>query len=346
MSDLVKRGVLDELEELNAWFAEAKRQLGMSQKADRGRVMATISKLGGEIERMKEEQLLVANYYNYAEWGYIVRAARDGGAEKAYAIELPEECKKLPTGWVLRENGLDYGVAMKLLPKVQKLIIQALAHIAKVKDEEEEGWAEATTKKLIEDFANSTDPDELTEALFMFVNDLQPEDPETTWVEAAAAAAVALEKATDLPLQATDELIAYAYGEGVEITKKHLAFIEQSDYREAKWFDYLLTAYLRKSNQVSEDEVEAVSKLKHRAFELWKCYELESANDPLRPKLMKRIFAPSVSVAMLEAACNEVCRLDREGNALISDEWADAVVEAVAKANGGDALVVTTEKTN
>lgn len=345
MSDLVKRGVFDELEELNAWFAEAKRQLGMSQKADRGRVMATISKLGGEIERMKEEQLMVANYYNYAEWGYIVRAARDGGAEQAYAIELPEECKKLPTGWIVRKNGLDYDTAMKRLPKVQKLVIQALAHIEKVKDEEEEGWAEATTKKLIEDFANSTDPDALKEGLFMFVNDVEEEDPETTWVDAADAAAVALEKATDLPLQATEELIAYAYDEGVEITKKQLAFIEESDYRETKWFDYLLTAYLQKSARVSKDEVEAVSDLKRRALELWKCYELESSNDPLRPKLMKMFFAPSVSVAMVEAACNEVCRLDREGNnALTSDEWADAVVEAVAKANGGDALVVTTEK--
>ena len=343
MSDLVKKGVFDELEELNAWFAEAKRQLGMSQKADRGRVMASISKLAGEIERMKEEQLLVANYYNYADWGYIVRAAKDGGAEKAYAIELPDECKKLPTGWVLREGGLDYGVAMKLLPKVQKLIIQALAHIEKVKDEEEDGWAEATRAGLIEDFVSSTDPDALIEALFMFVNDVAEEDPETTWVGAMDWARGALEKAGDLPLLAVEELLTYAEEEGVEITKRQLDLIENSDFGAYKWFDYLLTNCLRKSTRATAEEVEEITELKQKALDLWKCYEVVSANDPNRPTLTKRVYAPSVSVAMIEVACKEVYRLKDEGDDLTTDEWADAVVEAVASVNDGNALVLTAE---
>lgn len=346
MSDLVSKGLFDDLIEINEWFSEAKRQLGMSQKADRGRVMATINKLAGEIERMKEEQLLVANYCNYAEWGYIVRAARDSGQETANSIELPEECKTFPTGWVLRDNGMTYGAAKKRLPTTQKLVKEALAHIESVKHEEEEGWAETMKQKLIEKFVSSTDPAELEEELFMFARDVEEEDPETTWVEAADSAAAALEKATDLPVKAVEELIAYAYEQGVEITKQHLGFIEGSAFSTQRWFDYLLANCLRKTNRATEQEVEVIKELKQKALDLWRCYEVVSANDPTRPTLTKKVYAPGVSVEMIDAACREVYRLEEEGGERETDAWSDAVVKAVAATNEGNALVISTEKTS
>jgi len=324
---------------LEEWFADIRRAAGCGDNADTGAVLRAVEAMSRKLEACEEQQVAVARSRGYRYWGAYYNAVMSEVPE-AVPIELPTTYNEVPLDWFRGEGKPSYDKCLKRLPKTHKVIRKALAYIAEYEPIEGEEWAEEMRKELYDRFINSKDPDAFEKECLDLIYEVEEEDPETTWVEAADAAAVALEKATDLPLQATEELIAYAYDEGVEITKKHLAFIEQSDYRESKWFDYLLTACLRKSNQVSEGEVEAVSKLKHRAFELWKCYELESANDPLRPKLMKRIFAPNVSVAMIEAACNEVCRLDREGNALISDEWADAVVAAVAAANGGNALVI------
>jgi hypothetical protein len=83
-----------------------------------------------------------------------------------------------------------------------------------------------------------------------------------------------------------------------------------------------------------------ITELKRQALDLWKCYEVVSACDPNRPTLTKRIYAPSVSVAMIDAACREVHRLKEECDDLATDEWADAVVAVVAAANDGNALVI------
>jgi hypothetical protein len=345
MSDLVKKGVFDELTELNEWFAEMRSILGISQKADKGRVKAATSKLVSEIKGMKEEQTLVANSYGYSEWGYIVRASRDSGQELSNSIELPEECKKCPTGWVMCENGLSYAAAKKRLPATQKLVLETLAHIENVKHQEEEGWAEEARQSLIELFVNSTDPTELEEKLFRFARDVEDEEPETTWVEAVDWARGALEKGYDLPLLAVEELLAYAEENKVEITKTHLGFIEESDYAINRWFDYLLTTSLRKTNRATAEEVEAITKLKTRALGLWKCYEEVSANDPNRPKMKRWVYDPSVSVAMLEVACSELDRLMKSGDTTTTVDWTNAIVEAVASVNDGNPLVVV-EKTN
>lgn len=328
---------------LEEWFADIRRAAGCGDNADTGAVLRAVEAMSRRLEECEDQQVAVARSRGYRYWGAYYNAVMSEVPE-AVPIELPAAYNEVPVGWFRgwkvggKHQALDK--CEKQLLKTHKVIRKALAYIKEQEAYEGEEWGNEQRSAVLTGFMESTDPNSFENECLKLAYEMEEEDPETTWVEAADAAAVALEKATDLPLQATEELIAYAYDEGVEITKKHLAFIEKSDYREAKWFDYLLTAYLRKSNQASEDEVAAVSKLKHRAFELWKCYELESANDPLRPKLMKRVFAPSVSVAMLEAACNEVCRLDEEGNALISDEWADAVVAAVAAANDGNALVI------
>jgi hypothetical protein len=86
--------------------------------------------------------------------------------------------------------------------------------------------------------------------------------------------------------------------------------------------------------------VEAITELKKKALDLWKCYELVSANDPNRPAMKKRVYDPAVSVAMLEVACKEVYRLTEEGDTSTTNDWADAVVEAVATVNDGNSLVV------
>jgi len=79
MNDLIKQSLFDELVELNDWFASLKTSLDLSPKADRGRVMACVSKLATEMAEMKQEQAMVARHCSYESWGYLVRAARDGG---------------------------------------------------------------------------------------------------------------------------------------------------------------------------------------------------------------------------------------------------------------------------
>jgi hypothetical protein len=144
MSDLIKQSLFDELVELNDWFDALRTSLDLNPKADRGRVMACVSKLATEMTEMKQEQAIVARHCSYESWGYLVRSARDGGQESAIEIELPKETLEVPVGWCYGEGKPDYSKARKHLPVTQKLIRKALARIEELRAVEGTEWADAT----------------------------------------------------------------------------------------------------------------------------------------------------------------------------------------------------------
>ena len=175
MSDLVRQKLFDELIELNEWFAAVRTSLDLSPKADRGRVMACVSKLATDMAEMKRKQALVARHYRYGSWGYLVRAARDSGEEAALDIELPKEILEVPVGWCYGEGKPDYSKARKQLPATQRLARKALAHIEELREVEGTEWAESTKQQLIETFVESTSWNELEEELWKFTNGIEDE---------------------------------------------------------------------------------------------------------------------------------------------------------------------------
>lgn len=327
-----------ELQEVEAWFRDLQAALGFGATTDRGRVLAGVRKLKEEAEAFREEKKIVCEALGYKRWGDLYSICLSKAGTKP-TVELPEKFYEVPAGWVLGDRKPTYGTMKKRLVTTLDLVRKVWTAIDERGQEQGEEWVEEQRRNLEGTFLGSESPDELEGDCLRFITGYEEPDPEVIWVEAADTAAAALEKAPDLPLTAVEELIAYAYEEGVEATQKDYDYLEQSDYRAMLWFDYLFTACIRKTNRPKREEIETVREQTRKAFELWRCYELESANDPLRPAMTKRIYDDSVTVAMIEAACNEVHRLGNEGGELTTDEWIGAVIEAVAAVNNGEALV-------
>ena len=326
-------------ERLCDWFDDIRRAVGCGENADTGAVLRAVEAMSRKLEACEEQQSAVARSKGYRYWGHYYSAVMKEMPE-AVPVELSTDWNVVPAGWFSGRGKPNYDKCEKRLVKTHKVIRKTLAYIADYESVEGEEWAEEMRKELYDRFINSTDPDAFEKECLELIYEVDKEDPETTWVGAVDWARGALEKAGDLPLLAVEELLTYAEEESVEITKKQLDFIENSNFCAYKWFDYLLTNCLRKTTRATAEDVEATTELKKEALDLWKCYEVVSANDPTRPTLTKRVYDPSVSVAMIEVACKEVYRLKEECDDLTTDEWVKAVVGAVASVNDGNALVV------
>ena len=325
MSDLVRQKLFDELAELNEWFAALRTSLDLSPKADRGRVMACVSKLATDLAEMKREQALVARHYRYDSWGYLVRAARESGEEAALDIELPKETLEVPVGWCYGEGKPDYSKARKQLPATQRLVRKALAHIEELREVEGTEWAESTKKQLIETFVESTSWNELEEELWKFTNGIEDEpDPSEVWMQAAELATRSFEASNYLPPTAATELLEYSEEVGVEVTKKEAEWKESSNKADVSWFDYLLCAYLLKEVRPDLELVWETRKEVIEAAALGQLYDRQVPNSTG----LKGVWDPSTTLEDLGRAHNAYKAAQREDTT-----WTD-LEKAVLKALG------------
>jgi hypothetical protein len=343
MKKLLPDSYLATQERLCEWFDNIRRATGCGENADTGAVLRAVEAMGRKVERYEEEQAFVARSRSYRYWGDYYNAVRNEVPE-AVPIELPADYNEVPLGWFRGKGKPSFDKCEKRLMSTHKVVRKVLAYTLENEPFEGQEWATELRSELYKKFVESTDPDAFEKECLDLTYDTEEEDPATTWVEAADTAAAALEKAADLPLAAVEELIAYAYKVEVEVTKTDLAFMVESEYEASRWFDYLLTALVMKTNRATRGEVEVVTSVKNKAFDLWKCYKTESANDPLRPTRTTRFYDPAVSVELIEVACREVRRLQTDGADLSTNEWVDAVVGVVAAINEGNSLVTAEKK--
>lgn len=243
MTDLVKEKLLEELTDLNRWFSEVKTALGLSPKADRGRVLANLERLHEEKEEAREQQQLVASYCGYKFWGDLVAAAAKAGEELVVAVVLPKECLEVPRDWCHGPGKPSYDVAVKQLPRVQKLLKKVFAFIESKRAEYGDEWAVENEQLVIQAFVESSGWEQLSQKLWEFYKEVEPEpDPSEVWLPAAEESRRALELSAKLPPVAVTELLDYAELKGVEVSKKVAKVKEESSNPASFWFDYLFAA--------------------------------------------------------------------------------------------------------
>lgn len=247
MTDLVKEKLFEDLTELNRWFSEVKVALGLSPKADRGRVLARLVRLCEEEEEAKEQQQLVASYCGYKFWGDLVAAAAKAGEELVVTVVLEDDYLEPPFGWGYGP-GKSYDKAVKELPKVQKLVRKVKALVESRREEEGDEWAESLTAELLKAYKDSENPEAFSQELWKYLNGVAPEeDPSEVWLQAAEEGRRALELSAKLPPVAVTELLDYAELKGVEVSKQGAEAKEGSSNPASFWFDYLFTACVEDS---------------------------------------------------------------------------------------------------
>jgi hypothetical protein len=242
VTDLVKEKLLEDLTDLNRWFSEVKAALGLSPKADKGRVLASLVRLCEEREQDKEQQQLVASYCGYKFWGDLVAAAVKAGEGLVVAVKLEEDYLEPPYDWGWGP-GKSYDKAMKELGSVQKLVRKVKALIERKREEEGDEWADNCNAEVLKAYKESKDPNLLKDELWTYLNGVEPEqDPSEVWLQAAEESRGALELSTKLPPVAVKELLDYAEEQGVEVSKQGAEVKEGSSNPASFWFDYLFTA--------------------------------------------------------------------------------------------------------
>jgi hypothetical protein len=328
MSNLVKEKLLEELSELNDWFSRVKTALGLSQKADRGRVLANLERLGEEREEAKREQQLVASYLGYKFWGDVVAAAVKAGEELVVAVELPAECCEVPTYWVVGEGKPSYDTAKKHLPETQRLLKKVLVFIESRREVEGDEWADENRQLVIDAFVESHGWKELNQRLWEFYKEVEPEpDPSEVWLPAAEESRDTLERSTKLPPFAVTELLDYAELEGVEVSKQGAEVKARSSNPASWWFDYLLCAYLTKEQRPEHDLVLKVADEALQAARLGTLYTTEGRNTATG--LLESVWDPTTTLSDLAAAYSVYTVGVKEANSW--DELEDAVREALGR---------------
>lgn len=58
---------------VETWFSDLKKALDLSPNADRGRVLARVTKLVAEMEGYEKEKQIVSEAYGYKRWGDLCR---------------------------------------------------------------------------------------------------------------------------------------------------------------------------------------------------------------------------------------------------------------------------------
>jgi len=271
----------DETAELNRWFDEVKEALGLSWRADRGRVLASIKKQGEEAKKRKQTDKMVASYYNYKFYGDLVRAVEKAGEGNVIAVELPKEFLEVPTGWCYGAGKPDYNTASKHLPRTQKLVKKAWNFIESRREELGDDWVEQNRQLVIEAFEESEGWSKLEEELWKFYKEVEPEpEPSEVWLQATEESRATLESSTKLPPMAVAELLDYAELAGVEVTKQFVEWKAESNYADSQWFSYLLCAYLTKQQRPKLELYLEVAEDINQATKLGTLYDTEG-KDPV-----------------------------------------------------------------
>jgi hypothetical protein len=346
-----------ELSAIEEWFGDVVEALGFAPNTDRGRVLKGIRKLKAEAADYEKEKSKVMSAYGFKRWGDLINEV-NSTLIATPEIVVPQNFDTVPNRWVLREGGMTYGKAQKRLANETKPAARKVwAHIEANREEMGDEWAEQQKAFFIKEFEMSEDPYTFEQTCYAFINDYygdEEEDPATTWVPIAEAAAAELEKENDLPTTAVEQLLAYAVEAEVEMTKQALAFMEESENVGKHFFDYLLTARLYKQSRVSREELEKTSALVERALSCWGCYDPVnnpsgcykevSAENPLHPSWTKRVYEPSISVEQIDAACRVVYKMEEASSGTTThDEMAEAVREAVKQPKAVKPLTPTAE---
>ena len=329
MTDLVKEKLLEELTDLNRWFSEVKAALGLSPKADKGRVLASLVRQCEEREQDKEQQQLVASYCGYKFWGDLVAAAVKAGEGLVVAVVLPEKCLEVPKDWCYGPGKPGYDTAAKHLPEVQKLTKKVLAFIESKRSEHGDEWAEENKQLVIEAFVESSGWVQLSQQLWEFYKEVEPEpDPSEVWLQAAEESRGALEHSTKLPPVAVKELLDYAEEQGVEVSKQGAEVKEGSSNPASFWFDYLFTACV---TATLRPESQSVFDVTARLQDAATAGGLTSLEKAAGSGLQETVWDPTATLADLLTAYKVYGEATAEENA----SWNyvnDTVREALGKA--------------
>ncbi len=290
-----------DIEEVNGWFDELKLALGLSLKADRGRVLASVRKREEEREKSEADQQLVANYMSYKFWGDLVAAAGKAGEELVVAVELSREFLEVPTGWVLGTGKPTYDKAKKHLPQTQALVKKVFAYLEGKREEWTDESIEQEKKSVTDAFLESEGWEQLNQSLWEYYREVpEPLDPAEVWLEAADQCRTTLERSRELPPIVVTELLDYAEAEGVEITKKEADWVRKSDYAERLWFNYLICAYLTKERRPDD---KLFLEVKEKVLEAAKLGELCATNrENPSIKVGERVWDKKATLGELEMA--------------------------------------------
>jgi len=328
---------------VEGWFADLQEALGVSQNADRGRVLASVRKLVADNDSYNEEKRVVAEALHYKRWGDLYTWA----TEKLVAVpevEIPAVFDEPPNGWVFRPCS-DYDKECKRLVKTRLRVKELWAYLDRLveADPTSSEWAESIKAQAIEEFKVSTNAEGYDRACLVIIRDYEEEeDPGEVWFEVAEEARAVLELNSDLPIEVANELLSYAEKTGVEARRKIVEDFNTSYIPGSGWFNYLLAAYLYKNPRPERMQEEETRKLFMEATDLMSCFELVSLNDPLRPTLTKRSYDQSLTLEQITVAISKVTELREEG--LLTgthDEWAEAVKTAVSAVTSKKGVTAT-----
>jgi hypothetical protein len=320
-----------ELKAVEAWFADLKEALGVSESADRGRVLASVRKLVADNESYNNEKRVVTAAFAYNRWGDLYTWAK----EKLVAVpevELPEVFNEPPNGWVFRPGG-DYDKAQKRLVKTRLRVKELWAALDRevAADPTDSEWAESIKAQAVEEFIASTEAENFDKLCLAFVRGYEEEDPGEVWVEVAGEATATLELDADLPVEVVSELLSYAGETGVEAQRKVVEATRNRRNPARCWFDYLLTAYLYKNTRPDEQTVFEVGRLFREATDLLECFEEVSADDATLPSHFKKNrYDPTLTLKELTEAITKVTELKQGDLSGTLDDWKEAVKAAAA----------------
>ena len=320
-----------ELQAVEAWFADLKEALGVSEGADRGRVLASVRKLVADNESYNNEKRVVTAAFAYNRWGDLYTWAK----EKLVAVpevELPEVFSEPPNGWVFRPGG-DYDKAQKRLVKTRLRVKELWAYLDRevAADPTDSEWAESIKAQAVTEFVASKEAENFEKLCLAFVRGYEEENPGEVWVEVAEEATATLERSSDLPVGVASELLTYANETGVEAQRKVVEGTKSRRNPAWCWFDYLLTAYLYKNTRPEVELVLEVGRLFREATDLLECFEEVSADDATLPShFKKRSYDPALTLKELTEAITKVTELEKEDLSGTRDDWKEAVKEAVS----------------
>jgi hypothetical protein len=324
-----------ELGAIEEWFSDVLEALDFAPNTDRGRVLKGIRKLKAEAADYEEEKSKVMSAYGYKRWGDLVRAC-DSKLIATPEIELPEVFSSWPKKWVLREGGMLYDKAEKRLAnETRQAIKKVWAYIEKNEPEQGKEWADEQRAFFIDEFEASEEPFTYEQTCFAFINDYYGDeegpDPNEVWIAAADVSRAALVASAYLPPAAVDELLDYAEIEGVEITQAQATNYEESEFAGARWFCYLLCAYLTKEQRPNKDHVIEIGSEARLAAGLGKLYDRE-AGGLLRAGVREGEWDPTTTLGDLETAYRTYKATIKEVDELAtSDEVAAAILTALGR---------------
>lgn len=331
-----------ELQAVEAWFADLKEALGVSEGADRGRVLASVRKLVADNDSYNNEKRVVFAACGYNRWGDLYTWAK----EKLVAVpevELPEVFSEPPNGWVFRPGG-DYDKAQKRLVKTRLRLKELWAYLDREveADPTASEWAESVKAQAVQEFIVSKEAEDYEKACLAVVRNYEEEDPGEAWVEVAGEATAALELNSDLPVEVASELLTYAEEAGVEVQKKFVEAFRDRRNPANSWFDYLLTAYLYQNTRPEEKLVFEVGRLFTETTGLLGCFEEVSADDATLPShFTKRSYDPALTLKELTEAIKKVTELKQGDLSGTLDEWKEAVKAAASAVTDEKGLTTT-----